>query len=173
MAQETQTTSIPVSQLQHSNRTQWWIPHGALPAAPQEQRPLHLQQGPRIWILKSVGRQWVWLSFSSALWFSTSAQFPKPCFNSRSEAGGIHASLFGGAAGPLALAGADRALWGDRVSCHGRCSPNGEKTTPPAACGDVESCPPWKSSASLGQRWRQRELSNSHLKALHCHKTEH
>lgn len=90
----------------------------------------------------------------------------------RSEAGGIHASLSGRAAGSMAMAAAHRGLRGDRVGGHGCCSPHGKKTTPPAACGEVESCPPWKTSPSLGQRWGQKELSNSHLKTLCCNKTE-
>lgn len=106
-------------------------------------------------------------------YFQHGANLVKFCFITRSEAGGIYASLSGGAAGPLALAAAHRGLRGDRVCGHGRCSPDGEKTTPPAACGHRENCPPWKAPTSLGQRWRQRELSNSHLKVLHCDKMEH
>lgn len=75
-------------------------------------------------------------------YFQHGANLVKFSFISRSEAGGIHASLFGGAAGPLALAAAHGGLWGDRVRGRSRCSPNGEKTTPPAACGDMEDRPP-------------------------------
>lgn len=60
----------------------------------------------------------------------------------RSEAGGIHASLSGGAAGLVAMAAAHRGLRGGGVSSHGRCPPHGEETTPPAACGEVERPPP-------------------------------
>lgn len=51
VAQEAQTLSISVSRFWCSHRAQQWIPHGAFPAAAQEQRILHFQQRPWIWIL--------------------------------------------------------------------------------------------------------------------------
>lgn len=61
VAQEARTVSIRLPRVQCPYRTQQRIPHGAFPAPPQEQRILHLQQGPWIRLYTPAGCQWVHL----------------------------------------------------------------------------------------------------------------